>query len=276
MSNKSLVAISLLLLITVTTALAQKGASETYLPVVANALLPATTATVSATATAIVVVTPTVTPSLTVTPQPGECSPGRPILDPLGDVSLAHVDVTILESTLTEDHLSAVLTLQDLPASLTFNRVGVPANALEYAWSIFIDVDNNPNTGYPYSDRRGTEYQLAAMHFVYPDDVGSSEILSIPDGVQVNTWEYTGSSWRYLESASLQVNAASETLSLTGRIPGIAPYSRLVFETYDYNPGDSVVRDTSTCALSQVTELIEAYHSIDQVTNRRVITYVSR
>jgi hypothetical protein len=144
--------------------------------------------------------------------------------------------------------------MRDVPSQLTFNRVGVPKNYMEYEWSVYVDIDNNPQTGAGYGQYKGAEYSSSAMHFVFQPD--SPVTQPIADGVQVNTWRYdsTSNSWRYLASAALNVDPQSDTMVLTGNIPGINSGSRLFFVTYDRNPGGTSQMDTSSCGVTTGSE----------------------
>ena len=176
-------------------------------------------------------------------PPANPCGPGQIITDLANDVSLAHIDVTALSTTLNGGSLQATFHIRDVPSQLTFNRMGVPKNRLEYEWSVYVDVDNNPQTG----SGNGTEYSLSAMHFVFQPD--SPTAMPIGNGVQVNTWRHdsTSGSWHYLAQATLTVDSQSDTMILTGNIPGIKSGSRLLFETFDYNPGGTGQAAPSSC-----------------------------
>jgi hypothetical protein len=186
--------------------------------------------------------------------QAATCSPGQTINDPANDVSLAHVDVTSLHSALNGDLLQATLYLRDVPAHLTFNRVGVPEYALEYEWAIYIDIDNNLKTGASYGFYQGAEYSSSALHFVFTPD--SPIVQPIASGVQKNVWRYnsTSQSWSAIDSATLVVNTTANSISLTGKIPGINAGSRIIFVTYDYNPAGAYQSDLSACGVADGLE----------------------
>jgi hypothetical protein len=191
--------------------------------------------------------------------------PGQILLDPEMDVSLACIDVIRMHSTLSETVLNSTLgrgavlqvtfDLRDVPPELTFDRVGVPEHHLEYEWSVYVDVDNNPKTGCPWDQYRGAEYSLSAMNFVFSPETPVTR--PIPYGVQVNTWEYDSEDdlMNYLENAGIEVDAESDTMTLTGRIPEITTESRLFFVTYDYNPGGEPEWDESPGSTSAGQEL---------------------
>lgn len=170
------------------------------------------------------------------------------IVDPALDVGLAHIDVLSLESNLNNQMLESTFYLRDVPAELTFNRVGAFQNHLEYEWSVYVDVDNDPNTGYstdlyPVPGFKGVDYLLAAKHFVNAQN--SPVSLPIPDGVQVNTWKHVPgiNGWSYENPAEITVNLADNTITLKGQIPGLNPDSRLYFVTFDLNPYQSSQTD---------------------------------
>jgi hypothetical protein len=181
---------------------------------------------------------------------PHPCAPGQTITDPADDVSIAHIDVTALSTALNAESLEATLHLRDVPPQLTFNRVGIPEDYLEYGWSVYVDTDNNPQTGSGSGPYKGAEYSLSARHYVFQPD--SPVTLPIADGVQKNVWRYesTTGHWLSISHATLTVDPESDTMTLIGTIPGIHSGSRLIFYTYDRNPGDTGQMDTSSCSVS--------------------------
>jgi len=178
-------------------------------------------------------------PSTVGDPAPTPCSsvealtPGDTVTDDVSDVSAAHIDITEINTSLSGETLTVVFHLSEVPETLTFDRTGVPDNALEYNWEVAIDVDGSG----------GYEYTLAARHYVYPDDSGSDRVASIATRgiVQVNTWERRLKSGTLLADASMEVSTQNKTITLSGDIPGITAASRLAFETYDYFDGSDVV-----------------------------------
>jgi hypothetical protein len=180
-------------------------------------------------------------------PPADQCHPGQTIADPTNDVAPAYIDVTSLTSVLNGQTLEVTFRLRNVPARLAFDRSGVPQNVLEYDWSVFVDVDNNPQTGAGPGPFRGAEFELAAQHFVF-SAVPTTE--PIAGGVQTDVWEHApgSDSWQMIGVAALSVDSQAGTLALRGDVPGITPESRLFFHTFDYNPGGSVQADVSSCA----------------------------
>ena len=159
--------------------------------------------------------------------------PGRTVADRSGDATEGYIDITEVSSSLSGETLTAVFHLRDVPESLTFDRKGVPENALEYNWEVSIDVDG----------AGGYEYTLAANHFVHHSNRGNDRIASIAKTgiVQANTWERDPTGATILADASLEVSTQDKTITLSGDIPGITAASRLAFETYDYFEGSDAV-----------------------------------
>lgn len=174
---------------------------------------------------------------------PQQCRVGQTIYDQINDTPPAYIDVTQLDTSLNGQALTAVLHLRSLPASLVFDRTGVPLYYAEYEWSIVIDADNNPLTG----DLGGADYMLSAIHFVHTLNANISK--PIQNAVQVNVWKHAGGgSWSYLTAATILVNSQAGTITLAGTIPGITINSPLWFYTGDYNPGGARQNDYTDCA----------------------------
>ena len=165
-------------------------------------------------------------------------TPGQTVLDAAGDVPAAHVDVIEINSSLSEELLTVVFQLRDIPETLTFDRTGVPENALEYIWEVSIDVDNDRTTG-----SYGFDYALSAMHFVFPRAGGINRTAAIdaPGGLQTNTWELDQHDAMTIEWGRLEVSVEDNTITLSGKVPGITADSRLAFGAVDYLGGTEEV-----------------------------------
>ncbi len=185
-------------------------------------------------------------PSATATPTPvtGGCAPGQVITDPADDVSLAHVDVASLSSTLSGQALQATLRLRDLPAQFTFHSAPEP----EYRWLVLVDVDNNPNSGATDSRYRGAEYAL----LVWSDPYASGTVAAqdafnhwvvYPDG---------SGGWQDTSEAVLVVDSAADTMLIRGDIPGITQRSRIFFEAFDYAGGTRMSDQSDMCGTGVV------------------------
>ena len=193
--------------------------------------------------------------------QASNCNPGGIISDPANDVSPAHIDVTSLNTTLNGETLQAIFHIRDVPPQLTFYRVGISLGYIEYEWSVLVDVDNNPQTGME-GTYKGAEYFLWAMHYI--DKQSSPVTDSIGNVVIRGVWKSTSPySWQSFGPAALTVNSQSDTITLSGVIPGITSSSRIFFYTYDYNPGGADQFDQSSCSVMKYTSSPET-HSIVQ------------
>ena len=165
-------------------------------------------------------------------------TPGQTVLDAAGDVPAAHVDVIEINSSLSEELLTVVFQLRDIPETLTFDRTGVPENALEYIWEVSIDVDNDRTTG-----SHGFEYFLSAMHFVLPraGGINTTAAIEAPGVVQTHTWELDQHDAMTIEEGRLEVSVEDNTITLSGKVPGITADSRLAFGAVDYLGGTEEV-----------------------------------
>lgn len=91
----------------------------------------------------------------------------------------------------------------------------------EYQWGVYVNVYNNQNTGNTLSRYRGADYVLLATHIVSQPD--SPVTQPIADGVRVDVWSSAGGEyWTNPRTATLVVDTQADTLTLTGRIPGIS------------------------------------------------------
>ena len=127
-------------------------------------------------------------PFRTCTPYDAPVRVGNAVADDLSDVPAAHIDITTVDTFLSGETLTAVFHLRDVPEALTFNRAGIPDEEPEYGWIVFVDADNDPETGYG-----GIDYTLSAAHRVSSSSSGSGATAPIAAGrnVQVSTRKMT-------------------------------------------------------------------------------------
>ncbi len=165
-------------------------------------------------------------------------TPGQTVLDATADVPAAHIDIIEVNSSLSEEILTVVFQLRDVPETLTFDRTGVPEHAPEYKWEVSIDVDNDRTTG-----SYGFDYALSAMHFVFPRAGGINTIAAIdaPGVLQTNTWDLDQHESMTIEWGRLEVSAENNTITLSGKVPGITAESRLAFGAVDFLGGTEEV-----------------------------------
>jgi len=97
--------------------------------------------------------------------------PGDTVTDDLSDELAAHTDITKVSTSISGRlMLTAVFHLRDFPQTLTFNRPDVAPGSIEYSWEVWIDLDDNPGTGF----MGGFEYLLSAYHTLSEEDDGAS------------------------------------------------------------------------------------------------------
>ncbi len=161
-------------------------------------------------------------------------TPGQTVLDATADVSAAHIDIIEINSSLSEEVLTVVFQLRDVPETLTFDRTGVPEHALEYSWEVSIDVDNDRTTG-----SYGFDYALSAMHFVFPraGGINTTAAIETPGIVHTHTWELDQHDAMTIEEGRIEVSVEDNTITLSGKIPGITAESRLAFGAIDFLGG---------------------------------------
>ena len=140
------------------------------------------------------------------------------ISDSKGDVAFDFVDIVSVEVTLEGEEVIAHIELADLPERLTFNKA--PENRGEYSWSVYIDIDGNPNTGSIYPEFFGADYYLGVSHFVPP--YAKVEVDTLLGGCSARIYRATeeGFSLEHF-TASAEVDYVTNTLTVRGRVPGL-------------------------------------------------------
>ena len=165
--------------------------------------------------------------------------PGQRVVHAVSETLPAYMDITEVSSELTASgKLAVVFHLRDVPETLEFSRKDVPKDALEYRWGVSVDVVDDRETGL-----QGVDYSLSASYFVFSPSSDGGVNQPIEEAVQVDTWEMDpdGLGAAYLSSASVEVSAEENTITLVGDIPGITSASRLEFEAYDFLHGSEQV-----------------------------------
>ena len=190
------------------------------------------------------------TPVLAQTPdQCGSVEPIRPgdwVSDAVSDVPAAHIDITEVETSLSGERLTVVFHLRNLPETLKFNRTEFGQGAMEYAWEVAIDVDNDRSTG-----PGGFDMLLSAYHIAVTTGMGAEADVLAPIGamVEAGLWEidsdgsintvthtiaqHAGGSTTTHRDGGPTVHVEADTITLAEVIPGITSESRLAFEAYD-------------------------------------------
>ena len=161
-------------------------------------------------------------------------TPGQSVSEDVSHELVGHIDIRDVTTALDGETLTVTFQLRDVPETMTFDRTGVPAHALEYNWEVSIDVDNDPETG-----AGGFDYMLSAGYFVHPlvKDRNTLAQITAPGFVTAGILGLDGEGNRVLAEGSIEVSAAEDTITLSGEIPGITEESPLQFKAYDYFGG---------------------------------------
>ncbi len=170
---------------------------------------------------------------------PGSILPGQTAIDDISHTLPPHIDITEVNTFLSDGRLTVIFHLRDLPDRLTFNRTGVPEGPMEYAWEVLVDVDDDRETGIG-----GNDFALLAFHVARPSNGGTNRTLSIENGTEGAGWELSSDGdirGLFLGSATLEQSVEANTIALSGAVHGITPQSRLTFRVYDYLYGSDSV-----------------------------------
>ena len=165
--------------------------------------------------------------------------PGQSATDEISHSLPPHIDITEVNTLLSNGELTVIFHLRDLPDRLTFNRTGVPEGLMEYGWEVLVDVDDNKETG-----NGGADFALLAFHVPPESKVGTNSTQSIENGTDTSGLELSSDGdviGRVIGSATLEQSAEASTITLSGAVPGITPQSRLTFNAYDYLHGSDSV-----------------------------------
>lgn len=161
--------------------------------------------------------------------------PGQTVTDEVSDVSAAYLDIVEAGTSLSGETLTVAFRFKDIPETLVFNHTDTLVNRMEYSWGVAIDADADPETG-----DGGFEYLLSAYHIVWPPDAGNNTEAPIEEVAKAGVWEMQpGGIIEGLSDARLEASAETDMMTLSGRIPGITPDSRLSFKTFEHNGGGS-------------------------------------
>jgi hypothetical protein len=190
---------------------------------------PAVTATI---VTAVATNTPA--PAATSGPD-GTPTPISTFPAPYEKMSNPALDLVDIRINVNNDLMTAIFYVKDVPSELTFNKAGgAEISSNEYMWQICVDTDNNKNTGSAFGFSAGSDYCLLATHVKSSYNPRS---MSIEQGVQVSVRKLSGTQEKNISGGSLSVDSAGNTLSFSGKIPGITSSSLFYYEVYDGDYG---------------------------------------
>jgi len=151
------------------------------------------------------------------------------------------------------------LKLLSIPSTLAFDRDFVPDNLMEYEWSIYIDSDNNPNTGssgihFPFV--KGCDVSVSLMNFKFPNSTQHN--ATIIEGTQHDTWIYEGNDcWHTGHEIDAAVDYPNNTIKMMAskaweELSNVDENSRFCFVTSCYTPDGVMSDDTSFSSGSNI------------------------
>ncbi len=212
---------------------------------------------------------------------------GHSVGDDVPHELVGHIDIRDVMTALDGETLTVTFLLRDVPETLTFDRTGVPEDALEYSWEVSVDVDSDPETG-----SGGYDYMLSAGYFVPRFAQGSNTVAGItqPGFVKASLWGLDREGYRVLAEADIEVEVSADdnTITLSGKIPGITAGSPLKFRAYDFFAGsveksshhpllmdlavdscqsDSVIIRSGQRVIDAVSDTLPAYVDITEVSS---------
>ncbi len=148
--------------------------------------------------------------------------PGDTVTDELSEELAAHTDIAQVSTSISGRlMLTAVFHLRDLPQTLTFNRPGTTPGSIEYSWEVWVDLDDDPGTGF----MGGFEYILSAYHTVSEEENGGK--------LKASTWSLGIDGPKPVLDARAELSAEADTITITGGVPRLKPEVRLAFKSTD-------------------------------------------
>ena len=156
--------------------------------------------------------------------------PGDTVTDDFSDELAAHTDIAKVSTSISGGKiLTAVFHLRDLPETLTFGRPGVAQGSIEYSWEVWLDLDDDPGTGF----MGGFEYLLSAYHTVSATDNGGSQPAEIGNILKANVWSLGIDGPHPVLNARVELSPKTDTITIVGGVPRLKPEVRLAFRSTD-------------------------------------------
>ena len=165
---------------------------------------------------------------------------GQSAPDPTLDSLPGYIDIVGVTSHLEDENLTAIFHLKHIPQELEFNRNGVKNTALEYMWTVAVNIEDT-NTAATFDQ---ADYHLVTF---YPVSRASSDTPSqtrpFSNAVITQVWKREDAkkneavTFVSLTYARMLISHEENTLTLIGIIPGITPQSTLTFSTDDILAG---------------------------------------
>lgn len=130
------------------------------------------------------------------------------------------------------DPLEWRITVEELPAELTFNHATLPQDRLEYRWGVLIDLEPDGED----------DYRADVANYAHGEEV-TGDILG---NTMHNLWRVTGSLGSQVATIDARIEGTTFVLSLpAGEEPGLAIHegSEHRFETF-YDDGEERCTDS--------------------------------
>lgn len=106
--------------------------------------------------------------------------------------------------------ITVIMDIATIPSTLEFNQTHVDGGEIEYEWAVFIDTDNNLETG-----NRGYDTSISVFH---SKSTGSNPYnSSIISSTDYRTWTASfGGGWYYGHDVEATVNVSTNQIILKG------------------------------------------------------------
>jgi len=154
-----------------------------------------------------------------------DCVPGSTIDLPAGDVDPACVDLVKIDSFLEMDELTVVFHLREIPEEITIDQEGVPSMTQEYSWWTAVDLMSPASSG-------DAPDCLFSLDYVKMEPSAERTVPFHEAFRNAAIFQQSGDG-TYMQSGTgtVAVDYGANTISISGRIPGIMETSHLQFGT---------------------------------------------
>ncbi len=183
--------------------------------------------------------------------------------DPEGDVEsmdevdkyTGYVDIIGVDLWYIGDTVRAEIQLAQWPGELILNRA--KENRPDYMLSIYVDVDNNPDTGMTAISGilKGFDYTLQIYHVSKPGEGQVTKVL--PEDMVADVHAYRDNKTWGRTDASLEVDEMRNALIITGSLPGVSSESRFVIKTENYSDDSGFITNKDSLEINPEVAIIK-------------------
>lgn len=195
----------------------------------------------------IVPISPTILPTLepTTVQFSRDCALNGVVTSDNGDIKESIIDIVSAESRFFpgSNSLTIILTLKDIPETITINKPEIPNGKLEFVWGISIDADGRSSTG--YEERLimgciGSEYQILIVNVKTEKDIPKTGPMSSLLFEKMFLKLGAKGNHKWVGIPKMEVDDEKNTITLTLSVPNdIGASSRLCFSSYAGGTADS-------------------------------------